>query len=322
MSKWAPYIGITGFMTEKEGDMVLSVIPPDSKQKLMRGVLVSQKTMRGEPNKRPNRYPKSEDIAGIFTDHPLALNLVHYNTNEHETLYGQMMDVTKIAGQNLHGFQLNLAWPDPQVLRHYRRAYPEMKIVLQVGHHAFELVGNSPEKLAEKLEEYYDCIDCILLDPSGGNGVPFYPAIAKKYLDALAREKFRFGFGVAGGLSPTTLGLVEPLAYYFPDICIDAEGRLRDRNDCLDINQAKMYFVRAWAMLRNPQYTCQNARWDIDTFFSAKSRDESTEAMVRIFPHLQSGGNGAPCLECEICYFERFQTIKDRFFRKLQGEDE
>lgn len=319
MPKWTPYVGITGFMTKEEGDAVLAVMPLDSKHKLMLGVLVSQKTMRGEQNKWPNRYPKPKDITRIFTNHPFALNLVHYNTKEHSTLYDQMAEVTEIAGPHFHGFQLNIAWPATDILEKYKRNYGGMKIVLQIGHHAFEQIGNYPERLIEKLEYYYYCycVDYILLDPSGGLGIPFDPDIAKKYLDALGSEKFRLGFGVAGGLSPTTLNLVEPLAYYYPNLCIDAEGRLRDENDRLNLAVATEYVKKALAIFQNPKYICQNARWDIDTFFSSKSKDQSIEAMVRVFPHLKDRGDETPCLECEMRYFERAQSIKNRFFKKL-----
>lgn len=321
MAKWNPYVGITGFMTADEGDVILRMMPPDSKFKLMRGILVSQRTMRGEQNKWPNRYPKPENIAEIFTEHPLALNLVHYNTTEHSTLYDQMEAVTQVAGKHFHGFQLNLTWPDAEVLRSYRRTHPTMQIVLQIGHGAFEMVENSTERLAKRLEDYYDCIDYILLDPSGGYGKPFDPAVAKKYLDALAAEKFRFGFGVAGGLSPTTLHLVEPLAFYYPNLCIDAEGRLRDDNDHLNLLVATMYIMKALEIFSAPRYSCQNALWDIDTFFSSKSKDRAIEAMVRVFPHLKNRGDGTPCLECEIEYHARAQAIKDRLFGKLLGEE-
>lgn len=319
MPKWTPYVGITGFMTKEEGDTVLSVIPPDSKHKLMRGVLVSQKTMRGEQNKWPNRYPKPKDIAGIFTNHPLALNLVHYNTKELSTLGDQMIEVTEISGSHFHGFQLNITWPATNILENYRRQYYGIKIVLQIGHHAFEQVGHSPETLAKRLEDYCDLVDYILLDSSGGLGKALDTDKAKSYLDVLATEKFRFGFGVAGGLSPTTLNLIESLAFHYPNLCIDAEGRLRDKEDHLNLTIATEYVRQALEVFQNPKYTCQNARWDIDTFYSSKSKDRATEAMGRVFQHLKDKGDGTPCLECEIYYFEQAQSIKDRFFRKLLG---
>jgi len=317
MSKWAPYIGVTGFMTKEEGDAVLATMPHGSKRKLMIGVLVSQKTIRDEQNSKPNRYPMAKDIAEIFTDPPLALNLVHYNTKELPTLYDQLIEVTDISGPNFHGLQLNIAWPDIHALENYRKRHWDMKIVLQVGRNAFEQVENSPEALVKKFEDYCDLVNYVLLDPSGGLGKALDTDIAKSYLDELAAEKFRLGFGVAGGLSPTTLHLVSPLLFYYPNLCIDAEGRLRDENDRLNLWAAKQYVNLALTMFGSLRYTCKNARWDIDTFFSSKSKDRDIEAMMRVFPHLKDQGNGTPCLDCEIRYFEQSKQIKDRFFNKL-----
>ena len=56
------------------------------------------------------------------------------------------------------------------------------------------------------------------------------------------------GLVVAGGLSPTTLHLVQPLIEEFPDVSIDAEGRLRDHEDHLDLQVAGQYLSKAFKM--------------------------------------------------------------------------
>lgn len=244
----APYIGITGFTNRKDAEEVLSILQKESERKLMVGVLMSQKTFEGGTNKWPNRYPRVEQCAHIFPEHPLALNLIHYNTKDRSTLFDQMVQVTHIAGPNFHGFQLNVAWPEVRALERYRLRYPDKKIVLQIGGLAFEVVGHSPAELVRSLQRYARCIDYVLLDPSGGWGKPFDTAKVHEYLQALIFALVPFRLGVAGGLSPTTLHLIEPLAREFPDLCIDAEGRLRDANDCLDLPLAKDYVLRALAI--------------------------------------------------------------------------
>lgn len=67
------YVGITGFMNRAEVDACLSALPKN--MTLMCGVLVSQKTLRGERNKWHRRYPRIEDIAGIFPVARLAEGL-------------------------------------------------------------------------------------------------------------------------------------------------------------------------------------------------------------------------------------------------------
>ena len=236
-----PYIGITGFMHRGEVDAVLGVFPEDSPRKLMVGVLASEKTLSGQTNKRPGRYPDRLAVQHIFSDSPLALNLVHYNTKNPETLTTQMRAFAELfGGPYFHGFQLNVAWPSPSKLANYRATCKGV-IVLQIGAHAVEMVDNSPEKLAERVAEYRGLVEYVLLDPSGGKGQPFDTEQARLYLRALAEKDLGIGLGVAGGLSAETLYLVEPLVEEFPDLSIDAEGRLRDENDNLDLEAAKRY---------------------------------------------------------------------------------
>lgn len=246
-----PYIGITGFMTQTEVRTVLEAMRQGDSRKLMVGVLASQKTAQGQEDKWPHRYPRVEDIAEIFTNHATALNLIHYNTKEPKTLYDQLMALTEHGGPHLHGFQLNIAWPDPKALIAYRARYPEKIIVLQIGSAAFTSMNNYPYLLAERIAQDYECkglVDYVLLDPSGGHGKPFDTTTARRYLNALKARGIKCSFGVAGGLSPTTLTLVEPLLKEFPDLSIDAEGRLRDVNDTLDLQVAIDYVLYALQM--------------------------------------------------------------------------
>lgn len=242
----SPYIGITGFMSLDDVLHVLNSAPVDARRLVMVGVLASLKTMRGIQNKWPNRYPTMDKIADIFPDRPRALNLIHYNTKELDTLGNQLIAMTNYGGPNLHGFQLNIVWPSVDVLRAYREVYPTKQIVLQIGGHAFEMVNHSPEQLATRVVEYDGLAEYVLLDPSGGYGKPFDPERARQYLVALKEKNLDVGLGVAGGLSPTTLNLVEPLAKEFPELSIDAEGRLRTPEDYLDLKLASEYIRKAF----------------------------------------------------------------------------
>ena len=243
-----PYIGITGVMTREEGELILKAFPVNSSRKLMVGVLASEKTLDGYPNNWPNRYPDRLAVEHIFSDNPLALNLVHYNTKNPETLMSQMGIFAELfGGPHFHGFQLNVAWPDPGEIEIYRVMH-EGVIVLQVGGHAFNMVDNSPQKLAAKVVDYKWLIEYLLLDPSGGRGQPFDTETARAYLRALRDKDLGIGLGVAGGLSAETLHLVEPLVEEFQDLSMDAEGRLRDEDDNLDLENAKRYVSAALEM--------------------------------------------------------------------------
>ena len=84
-------------------------------------------------------------------------------------------------------------------------------------------------------------IDYVLLDPSGGLGQPFDPEVAKSYLDELRKFENELGLGVAGGLSPTTLNLLEDLIKDYPNLSTDAEGKLRSAEDHLLTHVSSQY---------------------------------------------------------------------------------
>lgn len=236
-----PYVGITGFMSQNEALGVLEIVPVNINRLIMVGVLASSKTLEGVPNKWPNRYPAADKIADIFPDDPRVLNLIHYNTKEPNALGCQLIAATELGGKNLHGFQLNIAWPSPDVIKAYKKVHPEKQIVLQIGGHAFKIINHSPENLAAKVAEYEGIIDYALLDPSGGYGKPLDPERIREYLLALQTKNIDIGLGAAGGLSPTTLDLLKPLAKEFPRLSVDAEGLLRTPEDHLDINISREY---------------------------------------------------------------------------------
>ena len=122
-------------------------------------------------------------------------------------------------------------------------------IVLQVGARAFETIGNSLKRLADKIaSEYGGLIHYVLLDASAGLGKPLDAEVLRPYLRALAAKRLPIGLGVAGKLSPTTLGLVEPLVDEFPHLSIDAESGLRDENDDLNVSFAISYLARGNAL--------------------------------------------------------------------------
>lgn len=246
-----PYIGITGFMSADEVQAMLALMPASANRALMVGVLASLNTMRGiMPSKWPNRYPVREQISRIFQAHPLALNLIHYNTQESETLSEQLVEMTNVGGPNLHGFQLNLTWPSPEAIRDYTSNYPYMQIVLAVGHRALELMAWSPDRVADRVvREYDEIIDYVLIDPSGGYGRPFEPERLGEFLLALQEKRVNAGLGVAGGLNQATLDLIQPLIQIFPDLNWDAEGRLRDPvSDQFNLQFAVEYLQKSLSM--------------------------------------------------------------------------
>lgn len=262
-----PYIGITGFMSSEEVELTLGafrkarpliknglggvVFRGDNDRILMVGVLASLKTLYGKTNKWPNRYPRVDEIKDIFCCSPShVLNLIHYNTRHVETLFPQLVALTEIAGVNMNGFQLNITWPDPEQIEAYKMRYPNKIIVLQVGRKALDMTDGVVLVFKDYLSDYKGIIDYVLFDPSGGKGESFDGGEMLNYLWA-AKDVFSegVGLGIAGGLSSKTLDILRPAVEEFPDISIDAEGRLRNENDHLDLKEAEEYIKKAFEVL-------------------------------------------------------------------------
>jgi hypothetical protein len=245
------YIGVAGFTADWQVSGLLRSVPERvAGRRIMIGVLVSERTLHGRAEPwGAKRLPAIDQIAGIFADHPLALNAIHLYAPGEEPLADSLRAVTEVAGPRLHALQLNAVWPPPTALRAYREAFPSVGLVLQIGRGAIAAVEGSPEILARRLADYGGLVDAILLDSSGGRGIPIDTGTAGTFLAAIAAARPELGLGVAGGLGPETLDLVAPLAGRFPGLSIDAEGRLRDAGDRLVPARAADYVRRALAML-------------------------------------------------------------------------
>jgi hypothetical protein len=221
---------------------------------------MSSKTLAGKTEKWPGRYPKKEAVADIFVDDPRALNLIHYNTDDRETLERQLVEIAKLVGPDkFDGFQLNIAWPDPRDIRNFQHQryglYPDKFVVLQMGSKTMQAM--SPKTFRTALYCSYDhrsccswILDAILIDPSGGEGKPLDTAREAEYLREIRAFSGPISIGIAGGLGPDTLHLAEPLIHEFSDLSIDAEGRLRtpQPKDALDLDAMQKYLAGAYAM--------------------------------------------------------------------------
>lgn len=239
-----PYVGITGFMTDSEVVKVLGAMP-DMGHALMVGVLVSEKTLNGMPNKHPNRYPRIQDVHNIFVDDPRVLNLVHYHTKSVEGLGQQLEVLVERCGPRLHGFQLNLAEPPLDALQAFKRQHPGLRLVVQANHHMFRTAEYSPQRLAKKAASYVGIAEYLLFDLSGGSGMLCSCDLLYNFVVTMKQAKIPLNLGIAGGLGVYTLHTVKQLLRQNPDLSIDAEGRLRNADDRLDMSSAIEYLQRA-----------------------------------------------------------------------------
>ena len=249
-----PYIGITGFTSPDEVSSVLATLPPSPSRLLMCGVLLSNALLAGEPSDAPNRCPPPDAIARIFSDDPHCLNLVHYRPRPGVNLADALTRATGIGGANCHGVQINATrgapWPDPSALIDYRERSQPSRIVLQVGREAMESASHDPQAIAQRCVEYAGIVTDVLVDASEGLGIPLDAGRSEHYLNAIATAAPDLGLVVAGGLSAANIAeLLSPLLTEWAGVSIDAEGRLRDADDRLDVGAAVAYLTAAMSLL-------------------------------------------------------------------------
>ena len=249
-----PYIGITGFTTPAEVAGVVAALPPAPERLLMCGVLLSNALLSGESSDAPNRCPLPDAIAGIFSDDPRCLNLVHYRPQPGANLADALARAHEVGGPNCHGVQINATrgapWPEPAALIEYRQRSQPQRIVLQAGREAMASVDGDAVSLSQRCAEYAGIVTDVLVDASEGLGRPLDAAASARYLAAIADAAPDLGLVVAGGLCADNIGeLLSPLLPEWAGVSIDAEGRLRDGDDVLDVGEAVAYLREAVELL-------------------------------------------------------------------------
>ena len=228
------YVGVTGFMSLAEVDAALDALPPGLT--LMCGVLASAKSLRGERNRWHRRYPAPEQIASIFSPEPRCLNLIHYCADEPPSA-ATVSRLQTLGGEECDGFQFNGAWPEPSTLAALAGAH----VVLQLRPDGGAGDGDSA------VRSLRNCDTHILIDGSGGNGVPISPDVCDAWGMAI-RGHFGndVGLGFAGGLDADYLPrLAAEVRSY--GASIDAEGRLRDGDEggVLNLDKVRAYLRAA-----------------------------------------------------------------------------
>ena len=245
-----PYIGITGFTSPEEVAAVVAALTASPSRRLMCGVLLSNALLSGEPSDAPNRCPPPDAIAGIFSDDPRCLNLVHYRPRPGVNLADALTRAQQVGGPNCHGVQINATrgapWPDPSSLIEYKNRSHPRRIVLQAGREAMASVGGDPSLLAQRCAEYAGIVTDVLVDASEGLGIPLDAGRTVRYLEAIAATAPDLGLVVAGGLYASNVAeLLSPLLPKWASVSIDAEGRLRDANDRLNVAAVNDYLDSA-----------------------------------------------------------------------------
>ncbi len=251
-----PYIGITDFLSFEQVARMLTVFnahnPQGSMRRLHVGVMMSYKTLHGIETKWSKAFPPKEAIASIFGSEE-TYNCLHYADYDHmpnlgETLYRAI----GYGGIGINAIQLDMPWPDPrQIVHGVHMSRRNIEVILQVGKVAIEEADNDPQMVVQRLEDYEGVIHRVLLDKSMGRGVGMDAVALLPFAHAVRARFPNLGLVAAGGLGPQSINLVEPLIAEFPDLSIDAQGKLRSSGNALDPidwNIAAEYLVKALAL--------------------------------------------------------------------------
>jgi hypothetical protein len=226
---------------------------PDGDRQLHAGVMMSYKSLNGLEHKWTAVWPKNEEVAGIFVQDSHVLNTLHYADYHERTVADCLVRVVEFGGPNLDAIQLDMIWPSSAVITAFAARFPNVRIILQVGSKALEGIDDDPETLIERLKPYEDSIQDVLIDRSGGKGISMNAALLEPFIYELRARRPDLGITLAGGLGPDTLHLVEPLVRKFPDLSIDAQGRLRQSGSALepiDWKRAEDYLRKAIALFQ------------------------------------------------------------------------
>ena len=252
-----PYIGITDFTTLEQVKLMYAVfktnLKPGQNRRLHVGVMMSYKTLYGLETKWTKVFPPKETIADIFSCKE-TMNCLHYADSSNNEVSLSLARAISFGGTGINALQLDMIWPDPDHIARALQSSPkQLEVILQIGKNAFEQVNNNPKEVVKRLSGYQVVIQHVLLDRSMGRGLGM-DAVGLIPFAREIKEAFpNLGIVAAGGLGPASVNLVEPLYRKFPQISIDAQGKLRPSGsalDPIDWDMAETYLKKSLQLLK------------------------------------------------------------------------
>lgn len=248
-----PYVGVAGVMSSEEIHAILATMPAQPERKLGVGLLASRRTILGDGNAWPHRYPRRDKLSRIFVDDPRCLNLVHYGQSDDRDLFENLCRAYEAGGPFCHGVQVNVAWPDRDALRRFAELYPRARVVLQMGPKA---LASQPKNdlLLLALSAYSWCMTDVLLDSSAGEAKPMNAETFARLASAIRTFHPMLGVGIAGALGADKVSSIAPILLGIPDVSTDAESRLREETPLgghLDVKKASAFVGRVLQLHRS-----------------------------------------------------------------------
>lgn len=254
------YIGLADFKNFNEVTRILKVFranrPPSLNCQIHVGAMMSRKTLLGLPSKSAAVFPPKEEMADIFAGDDVVpddvMNCLHYadlSDRANDDLHALLYHAINYCGLGITAIQLDMTWPEAaEIGNAVHASRKQLEVILQIGDKAFEIAHNDPLEMVRRLEDYQGVIQRVLLDRSMGRGIGLKAEKMFPFLTAIQRHLPDLKLGVAGGLGPDTMHLVEPLLEVFPDLSIDAQAQLHPDGDPMkpiDWDRAEAYVIKA-----------------------------------------------------------------------------
>ncbi len=246
------YIGIAGITCLDEAKAVVDVCPAALRQKLVLGLLCSEKSLTtGELSTRSCSLDEMRKIAewSRTSESGGIRAWPHLYSKKPPTMnrYGMLTD----AVGWLDGVQLNVPalfdYKAMIALSNMRRSCEKQdgmlpSVVLQINRSVMDELATSGCGAFGALSLYLASavnmlsISHVLLDMSAGRGIAADIDEMDRML--MVASGFReLDVGVAGGLGPSRLEWIRPLLKTYPRLSVDMESGVRDTNDLLDIKK-------------------------------------------------------------------------------------
>ena len=113
-----PYIGVCDFTHARQVRRLLPLFPVELPHRLMVGVMMSYKTLRGIPTKWQHVFPPKETISSIFSSDQVY-NCLHYADYDSNLDLGKCLcDAISLCQTGIYALQLDMVWPHPGQIAH------------------------------------------------------------------------------------------------------------------------------------------------------------------------------------------------------------
>lgn len=256
-----PYIGVTDFVTRAQVEQAKAAITT-SERRLHVGAMTSFKVLNGIKTQTgwEHIWLNEHRLNKLFVKDRDVYNVIHYADYDHTptqpapTEAADLIRAIDISGPNVDAIQLDMVWPQIELIDKLVHARGGTGIILQVSDRAIVELAVTGKTLEQAIEPYLKYVQYYLLDSGMGRGTQFDVEVA------LSRIRRLIDIGVpqdriavAGGLGPDTFQAMKPLLDIYPHLSCDAQGRLRPSHnaaDPLDMDLVTKYLTGVSSLIR------------------------------------------------------------------------